>query len=159
MFRLFIEKDFESIKIVYSPFLLSNLSLSLSLSLNIYIYIYIYTFQAAVVSLLLYGYTTGTLTECIEKKLDDNYTKMLRTILNKSMKQDPTKQQLYGHLTPISKTIQIRRTSHTGHCWRSKDELVSDILVCTPWHGRAAVGRPRRTYLQQLCTDTIKWFK
>ena len=40
--------------------------------------------QAAVVSILLYGFTTWTLTKRLEKKLDGNYTKMLRAILNKS---------------------------------------------------------------------------
>ena len=40
-------------------------------------------FQAAVVSILLYRCTTWTLTKRLEKKLDGNYTIMLRTILNK----------------------------------------------------------------------------
>ena len=85
-------------------------------------------FQAAVVSILLYGCTTWTLTKRLEKKLDGNYTRMLRAILNKSWWQHPTRHQLYGHLLPITKTIQVRRTRHTGHCWRSKDELISDVL-------------------------------
>ena len=38
-------------------------------------------FQAAVVSILLYGCTTWTLTKRLEKKLDGNYTTMLRAIL------------------------------------------------------------------------------
>ena len=63
-------------------------------------------FQAAVVSILLYGCTTWMLTKRMEKKLDGNYTRMLRAILNKSWRQHPTKQQLYGHLPPITKTIQ-----------------------------------------------------
>ena len=54
-------------------------------------------FQAAVVSILLYGCTTWTLTKHMEKKLDGNYTRMLRAILNKSWRQQPTKHQLYGH--------------------------------------------------------------
>ena len=41
-------------------------------------------FQAAVVSILLYGWTTWTLTKRLKKKLDGNYTRMLRAILNKS---------------------------------------------------------------------------
>ena len=41
-------------------------------------------FHAAVVSILLYGCTTWTFTKQLKKKLDDNYTRMLRTILNKS---------------------------------------------------------------------------
>ena len=46
-------------------------------------------FQAAVVSILLYGCTTWTLTKRLEKKLDGNYTRMLRAILNKSRRQHP----------------------------------------------------------------------
>ena len=52
------------------------------------------------------------------------------------------------------KTIQVRRTRHAGHCWRSKDELISDILLWSPSHGRAKVGRRARTDIQQLCADT-----
>ena len=92
-------------------------------------------FQAAVVSILLYGCTTWTLTKRLEKKLDGNYTRMLRAILNK--RQHSTRHQLYGHLPPITKTIQVRRTRHAGHCWRSKDEIVSDVLLWTPTYGQA----------------------
>ena len=93
-------------------------------------------FQAAVVLILLYGCTTWTLTKRLEKKLDGNYTRMLRAILNKSWQQHPTRHQLYGHLPPITKTIQARQTRHAGHCWRSKDELVSDVLLWTPAYGQ-----------------------
>ena len=111
-------------------------------------------FQAAVVSVLLYGSTTWTLTKRLEKKLEGNYTRMLRAILNKSRWQHPTRHQLYGHLPPITKTIQARRTRHAGHRWRSRDELISDVLQWTPTYGRAKAGRPARTYIQQLCEDT-----
>ena len=111
-------------------------------------------FQAVVVSILLYGCTTWTLTKRLEKKLDGNYTRMLRAILNKSWRQHPTRHQLYGHLPPITKTIQVRRTRHAGHCWRSKDELISDVLLLTPTYGQAKAGRPARTYIKQLCEDT-----
>ena len=107
-------------------------------------------FQAAVASILLYGCTTWTLTKRLEKKIDDNYT----TILNKSWRQHPTRHQLYGHLPLITKTIQVRRTRHVGHCGRSRDELISDVLLWTPTHGRAKAGRPAWTYIQQLCEDT-----
>ena len=111
-------------------------------------------FQAAVTSILLYGCTTWTLTKRLEKKLDGNYTRMLRAILNKSWQQHPTRHQLYGHLPPITKTIQVRRTRHAGHCWRSRDELIRDVLLWIPTHGRAKAGWPARTYIQQLCEDT-----
>ena len=98
--------------------------------------------------------TTWTLTKRLEKKLDGNYTRMLRAILNKSWRQHPTKHQLYDHLPPITKTIQVRRTRHAGHCWRSRDELISDVLLWTQEYGWAKAGRPARTYIQQLCEDT-----
>ena len=79
---------------------------------------------------------------------------MLRAILNKSSRQHPTRHQLYGHLSPIRKTIQVRRTRHAGHCWRSKDELISDVLLWTPAYGQAKAGWPARTYIEQLCEDT-----
>ena len=95
-----------------------------------------------------------TLTKRPEKKLDGNYPRMLRAILNKSWRQHPTRHQLYGHLPPITKTIQVKRTRHTGHCWRSREELISNVLLWTPTHGREKAGRPARTYIQQLCEDT-----
>ena len=71
------------------------------------------------------------------------------------LQQHPTRHQLYGHLSPITKTIQVRRTRHAGHCWRSRDELIRDVLlwIPTPWPAQKA-GRPARTYIQQLCEDT-----
>ena len=90
----------------------------------------------------------------MEKKHNGNYTRMLQAILNKSLRQHPTKQQLYGYLPPIIKTIQVRWTRHAGHCWRSRYELISDILLWTPSHRRAKAVWPARTYIQQLCANT-----
>ena len=100
-------------------------------------------FQAAVMSILLYGCT-----KWLEEKLDGNYTRILRAILNKSWRQHTTKQRLYGHLPLITTTIQVRRTRHEGHSWRCRDELISDVLLWITSHGRAKAGRPARTYIQ-----------
>ena len=111
-------------------------------------------FQAAVISILLYGSTTRALIKPTEKKLDGNYTIVRRAILNKSCRQQSPKQQLYGHLPPVTKTIKSRWTRHAGHCWRCRDELVRDVVLWTPSHGRSKAGRPARTYILQLGTDT-----
>ena len=104
-------------------------------------------FQAAVVAILLYGCTTWTLTkQHLHKNVESN--------IEKSWWQHPTRHQLYGQLPPITKTKQVRRTWHVGHCWRSRDELISDVLLWTPTYGRAKAGRPARTYIQQLFEDT-----
>ena len=92
-------------------------------------------FQVAVVSILVYGCTTWMLTKRLEQKRDGNYTRMLRAILNKSWRQHPTRHQLYGHPPPITKTIKVRRTRHAGHCWRSRDEFINDVLLWTPARG------------------------
>ena len=55
--------------------------------------------------------------------------------------------------TTWMKTIQVRRTRHARHCWRSRDELMNDVLQWTPTYGRAKAGWPARTYIQQLCED------
>ena len=44
-------------------------------------------------------------------------------------------------------------TRHAGHCWRSRDELISDVFLWTPSHGWAKAGGPARTYILQLCED------
>ena len=69
------------------------------------------------------------------EKLDGNYTRIT------------------GYLPPITKTNQVRQTRHAGHCWRSRDELISDVLLWTPTYCQAKAGRPARTYIQQLCED------
>ena len=77
-------------------------------------------------------------------------------ILNKSWRQHPTRHQLYGHLPPITKTIQVRRTRHAGHCWRSKDELVSDVLLWTSTYDQANLDdQPELTYSSYVRTQDV----
>ena len=63
-------------------------------------------FQAAVVSILLYGCTTWMLTKRMEKKLDSNYTRMLRAILNKSWRQHTHKATVVRPPTTHHKNYQ-----------------------------------------------------
>ena len=83
----------------------------------------------------------------------DFFTRILRVILNKSWKQYPRKQQLYGHLPLISKTIQAMRTRRVGNYWRSNDKLMRDVSLRTRTHERVGIGQPVRTYLLQFCAD------
>ena len=85
------------------------------------------------------------------KRWGETWKKHLKRRKNWIMKKTNLESLLHW---PITKTIQVRRTRHAGHCWRSKDELISDVLLWTPTHGCARVGRPARTYIQQLCEDT-----
>ena len=51
--------------------------------------------------------------------------------LEQILKRHLTKQRLHGYLPPISQSIQAR---YVGNWWRSKDELISDILQWSPIH-------------------------
>ena len=72
--------------------------------------------QVAVLLILLYRCTASTLTKRMDKKFDGSKARMLRSILSKAWRQHPTKQQLYVNLPSITKTINVRRTRHAGHC-------------------------------------------
>ena len=92
-------------------------------------------FHAATVSMLLCGCTTWVLTKRMEKKLDGNYTRILRVILNKSWRAHPTKQQLYGHLPPMNQTcrtlLEKQERAHKWcslmdtHIWPTKSRMTS----------------------------------
>ena len=89
------------------------------------------------------------LTKCLgKKKTGRNHSRMLYAILNKSRKQ-------HLIMSPISQTIQVRCTRFAGHCWRNKDELISDILLWTPTHGHTSDGQPAKTYIHQFCAATV----
>ena len=111
-------------------------------------------FQAAVVLILLYGCTTWTLTKRLEKKarrqLHKNVESYIEQVLATTSHETTTIRPPASH----HENILVRRTRHVGHCWRSKDDLVSDVLLWTPTCGQAKAGWPARTYIEQLCEDT-----
>ena len=109
-------------------------------------------FQAAVVSILLYGCTIWTLTKRIEEKLDGNYTRMLRAILNRSWRQHPTKHQLYSPYFPsVSKLDEPDMQDTAGEAETNSKVIYSHG---PPIYGRAKAGRLTTTYILQLCEDT-----
>ena len=75
------------------------------------------------------GCTTWTLTKHLGKKTRWVLYKDAACYFEQILEAVPHKQQLYGHLNPISQTIQVRWTRHVGHCLRSWDKLTSDVLL------------------------------
>ena len=51
------------------------------------------------------------------------------TILNKSQKFHPIKQQLYGPFSYIWETIQVRWARQAEHCRKSRDKLIREVLL------------------------------
>ena len=85
------------------------------------------------------------------RQLHKNVASNIEQVLAATPHKRPT---IWSPASPLTKTIQVRRTRYAGHCWRSRDELISDVLLWTPTYGRAKAGRPARTYIHQLCEDT-----
>ena len=50
------------------------------------------------------------------------------------------------HYPRITKTIQVGRSRHAGHCWRIKGELINDVLLWTPTYGREQDDQRENTY-------------
>ena len=113
-------------------------------------------FQATVESILLYGSETWTVTTKIRKMLDGCYTRLLRSALNISWKAHVTNEQLYGDLPKASDKIKKRRLQFAGHCLRSSGQVVSDLVLWKPVHGKRGAGRPIMTYVDLLCQNQLK---
>ena len=108
-------------------------------------------FQSAVVSILLNGCTTWTLTKRLERETRRQLHKNVESNIEQVLVTTPHKTPTIRPLASHHENYQVRRTRHAGHCWRSKDKIISDVLLWTPTYGQAKAGRPARTYIQQLC--------
>ena len=111
-------------------------------------------FQATVESILLYGSESWTITSTIRKQLDGCYTRLLRSALDISWKSHTSNKVLYGELPKVSDKIMKRRLQFAGHCVRSTGEVVSDLVLWKPVHGKRNAGRPMLNYVDTLCQDT-----
>lgn len=109
-------------------------------------------FRACVESILLYGAETWTMKKELQDRLDGTYTRLLMCVKNISWKTHPTKEQIYGELPPITTTIARRRVIFAGHCFRAKDQAISDILL---WRlPQSSRGTRPHTYPDTISRDT-----
>ena len=74
-------------------------------------------------------------------------TRLLCAALNVSWRDYISNKELYGDLSPISTSLQIRRLQFSGHCWRSKNETVSQLLLSYPKHDRRLRGAQQQHLL------------
>ena len=111
-------------------------------------------FEATVESVLLYGSETWTLTTKVRKMLDGCYTRLLRSALDITWKAHMSNEQLYGDLPKVSDKLRKRLLQFAGHCIRSSGQVVSDLVLWKPMHGKRSVRRPIMMYVDLLCQDT-----
>ena len=100
-------------------------------------------FPAAVVLVQLYGCTTWTLVKLMIAITQECYKLYWRS-LEGSTPQNSSCTATYHPLRKLSKLDKPDK----------QDKFISDIMLWTPSHERAKVGRPGKTYIQQLCADT-----
>ena len=67
----------------------------------------------------MYGFITWSVTKWLKEMVNANYARILRTVLNKSGKQNPTKQHLCSQLTLISQIIHGGWARHVGPWWEA----------------------------------------
>ena len=85
-------------------------------------------FRSTVETVLLYGAETWALTQTLETKLDGTYTKLLRYIFQRHWSEHVTNVELYGDLPKLSTKLKQRKLTFAGHCYRAKDQFVSDLV-------------------------------
>jgi hypothetical protein len=97
-------------------------------------------FQTLIVSILLYGCETWSLTKALEKILDGAYTKLLRYISGVSWTDFISNSILYGNLPRISALIQYRRLRFAGHYLRTKNQVIRHLSFRQPSHKDYRIG-------------------
>ena len=86
-------------------------------------------FRATVEPILMYGAETWTMNARMHKRLDGCYTNLLRRAQNLSWKDHHTLHEIYGTIPKLSERLAQRRARFAGHCYRAKDEIISDLIM------------------------------
>ena len=110
-------------------------------------------FKATIETVLLYGADTWSLTEAQLRSLDGTYTCLLRKALNVHFSSHTTNKELYGPLTPPSVLLTKRRLTLAGHCFRSTDQPVRDLVLFQPSGSYHPGGHSRMTFLKRVMRD------
>ena len=79
---------------------------------------------------------------------------MLRVVKNVTFRQRIANEVLYAGLPRISTSIRERLLRFSRHCWRGKNDVVSDLALWEPKHGKRSVGGQARTFVDLLEADT-----
>ena len=108
-------------------------------------------FRTLVEPILLYGSETWTMTKAMSKSIDGCYTNLLKRVQNLDWRDHPTLRIIYKGLPRVSSIISARRLSFSGHCFRAKGEIISDLLLwCPPGPKRSR----KLTFLDSLKRET-----
>ena len=89
------------------------------------------------------------MTRAMERSIDGCYTNFLKRVQNLNWVNHPTLEQIYSGLSRISSVLTSRRLRFAGHCFRAKEQAISDLLLWSP------IGQIRKlTFLDTLKRET-----
>ena len=107
-------------------------------------------FQAACISILLYGSETWLITEKMKNRLNAYTNKCYRIMLGIRYEDHIKNEEIYKRLNvdKLYKTIVKRQLEWVGHmCRRSEDEPLRKFGFYQPTHGKSNPGRQPPDYL------------
>ena len=76
-----------------------------------------------------------TAEEKARRQLHKNTASNIKQVLEATLHKAPTVRPPASHIENYQ-----RGRRHARHCWRTRDELISDVLLWTPIYGRAKAG-------------------
>ena len=112
------------------------------------------SFQATVVSILLYGCTTWTLIKRRRKSLTATTQECWEQFWTSPGGNTPQSTSCTATYLPPRKISKLDEPDTRDTAGEVGDELKSDVLQWTPSYDWVKAGRPARTYIQLLCEDT-----
>ena len=77
-----------------------------------------------------------------------------RVVKSVTWRQRITSEVLHAGLPLISTMIRKGCLRFSGRCWRSKNAVVSDLVLWEPKHGKMSVGGQAGTFVDLLEADT-----
>ena len=108
-------------------------------------------FRACIESILLYGSETWTMKKDLQDRLDGTYTRLLMRVQNISWREHKSKTEIYNGVPQVSSILAQRRARFAGHCYRAKDQIISDVICMRL--PRTCRGRRPFNYIDCVARD------
>ena len=104
-------------------------------------------FRSTAESILRYGCGTWALAKTMAKRINGNYTILLRKIQNTTWKEKKTNGEL-------SNVIGARRLRLIGHQWQRQEECLHQHSFWELNHEKRSRGHPQTSFVEEICKDT-----
>ena len=94
---------------------------------------------------------TWTMKKDLQDRLDGAYTRLLMRVQNISWREHKSKTEIYNGVPQVSSILAQRRARFAGHCFRAKDQIISDVICMRL--PRTCRGRRPFNYIDCVARD------